>query len=164
VICLKFKAGESHDQRYGRRRQPGIQKARIFTKVRTICHRDAAGRHAYAYRERQSRGSDVSQTDNNNDDDSHNDDENDINDSHNDDHVDDHDVFLSGSVDFARDEPPSDGSDRATSHDDRLDGFDEIVSAQLSDQARPRESGCSTRTEISLGNHVDRYTNARASS
>jgi hypothetical protein len=55
--------------------------------VRTICYRDAAGRHAYAYGERQSRGCYVSQTDNNNDhhanDDSHNDDQDD--DVHNDD-------------------------------------------------------------------------------
>jgi hypothetical protein len=141
--------------------------------VRTICYRDAAGRHAYAYGERQSRGCYVSQTDNNNDhhanddshnddqdddahndDDFHNDDENDINDSHNDDHVDDHDVFLSGSVDFdkdTRDEPPSDGSDWAIGHDDRFDGLDEIVSAQLRIKRALENPGCSTRNRNLLG-------------
>ena len=119
-----------------------------------------------------SRGSYVSQTDNNNDHHANGDSRNDAaanthdNDSHNDDDVNTHDDShnddedgtdeshshsLNSSLNTIRcHESLSDGSDRAAGHDDKFDGFDEIVRAQLLGSSAPsrRTSGCSKNRNL----------------
>jgi hypothetical protein len=137
-----------HGRQSAGRRQAASRKARILGAVWTFFRRHAAGRNADACRERQHRGTCYISENHDTDDDDYADDDDDDDDDYADDDDgddDDRDVNENGNGASNKnnlDEALSDGSDRAIGHDDRFDGFDEIVSAQLLGSSAPSRNTC----------------------
>jgi len=134
-----------HGRQSAGRRQAASRKARILGAVWTFFRRHAAGRNADACRERQHRGTCyISENHDTDDDDADDDGDDDGDDDDGDDKDDDRDVNENGNGYNKNnlDEALSDGSDRATGHDDRFDGFDETVSAQLLGSSAPSRNTC----------------------